>query len=255
MPFSVEEFHDLVRILEERPEWRRELRRLVLTDELLSLPEQVASLRAATAQRFQELAGRVAELAEAQRHTEKHLAELAEAQKRLEGEMKELAAQVKTLVEVVRPLPDSMAEVKGRLLEIDYRTKGPAYFGRIIRRAHILSQDELTALVGEAVDNGTLSDEQANEIYQADVVVRGRRQEDRAEVYLVVEVSWGVGTSDVERATRRAALLARAGVTAMPVVAGQWVTPEAGWLARRSRTWQLTDGSAIPPEPTSVSSS
>ena len=56
MPFSVEEFHDLVRILEERPEWRRELRRLVLTDELLSLPEQVASLRAATDERFQELA-------------------------------------------------------------------------------------------------------------------------------------------------------------------------------------------------------
>ncbi len=52
MPFSVEEFHDLVRILEERPEWRRELRRLVLTDEPLSLPEQVASLRAATEQRF-----------------------------------------------------------------------------------------------------------------------------------------------------------------------------------------------------------
>jgi hypothetical protein len=48
MPFSVEEFHDLVRILEERPEWRREIRRLVLTDELLSLPEQVVSLRAAT---------------------------------------------------------------------------------------------------------------------------------------------------------------------------------------------------------------
>src|SRR5262249_15030607 len=173
MSFTVKDFHDLVRILEERPEWRGELRRLVLTDELLSLPEQVASLRTATDERFQELARQIAELAEEQRHTEKHLAELDEAQKRLEGEMKELAAQVKTLAEVVRPLPDSMAEVKGRLLEIDYRTKGPAYFGRIIRRAHILSQDELTALVGEAVDNGTLSDEQADEIYKADVLVSG----------------------------------------------------------------------------------
>jgi len=31
MPFTVEEFRDLVRILEEKPEWRAELRRLILT--------------------------------------------------------------------------------------------------------------------------------------------------------------------------------------------------------------------------------
>jgi len=36
MPFTADEFHDLVRLVEARPEWRVELRRLVLTDELLS---------------------------------------------------------------------------------------------------------------------------------------------------------------------------------------------------------------------------
>jgi hypothetical protein len=87
------------------------------------------------------------------------------------------------------------------------------------------------------------------------VIVRGRRWEDQAEVYLVVEVSWGVGLSDVERATRRAALLARTGVTAIPVVAGQRVTPEADSLARRSQTWQVTDGRVFPPESAPVSSS
>src|SRR5919205_531469 len=55
MAFSVEEFHDLVRILEERPEWRSELRRLILTDQLLALPEQMTELRAYIEQRFQEL--------------------------------------------------------------------------------------------------------------------------------------------------------------------------------------------------------
>ena len=66
-----------MRLLEERPEWRREIRRLVLTDELLSLPEQVASLRAATGQRFQELIQQVAELADAQKRTEGEMTELA----------------------------------------------------------------------------------------------------------------------------------------------------------------------------------
>ena len=37
MPFAVEEFHDLIRLLETRPEWRADLRRLVLSEELLLL--------------------------------------------------------------------------------------------------------------------------------------------------------------------------------------------------------------------------
>src|SRR5213083_2963617 len=63
MPFTVEEFRDIVRILEEKPEWRAELRRLVLTEELLSLPEQVAVLRAETERRFQEMAATADKLA------------------------------------------------------------------------------------------------------------------------------------------------------------------------------------------------
>ena len=44
MAFTVEEFRDLVCILEEHPEWRAELRCLVLTDEILTLPELVRAL-------------------------------------------------------------------------------------------------------------------------------------------------------------------------------------------------------------------
>ncbi len=39
MACTIEEFRDLGRLLEEQPEWREELRRLVLTDALLTLPE------------------------------------------------------------------------------------------------------------------------------------------------------------------------------------------------------------------------
>jgi len=263
MPFTVEDFNDLVRILEEKPEWRAALRRQVLTDELLALPEQVASLRAETERRFQELV-------EAQKRIEGQIAELATAQKRAEEQVITLTAQMATLTTQVtelveaqkrtntqitelagisRILKDDMGEVKGSLLEIAYRTKGPAYFGRIIRRTHVLSPDELTALVENAVESGTLSDDQAEDIYEADVVVRGRRREDGAEVYLVVEVSWGVGTDDITRAARRAALLAHTGAATIPVVAGRWVTDEAEWLAREQQVWQLTNGRAIPPEP------
>ncbi len=52
MPFTVDEFRDLIRLLEERPEWRAELRHLLLTDELLSMPEQLAASRLETDRRL-----------------------------------------------------------------------------------------------------------------------------------------------------------------------------------------------------------
>ena len=66
MAFTIDDFKDLVELLNVHPEWRGELRRLVLTDELLELPAIVRDL--AEAQKCTEL--RVEELAEAQKRTE-----------------------------------------------------------------------------------------------------------------------------------------------------------------------------------------
>ena len=46
MTYTVGDFRDLVRLLEERPEWRAELRRHVLSDDLLELPAVVRHLAA-----------------------------------------------------------------------------------------------------------------------------------------------------------------------------------------------------------------
>jgi chromosome segregation ATPase len=120
MPFRVEDFHDLIRLLEAQPEWRAELRRLLLTDALLALPERLAELRADTDRRFQELieaqqrtetqvaalTQRVTSLAEAQQRTETQLTSLAEAQQRTE-------TQLAVLTRVVQTLTDNVGELKG----------------------------------------------------------------------------------------------------------------------------------------------
>jgi hypothetical protein len=77
---------------------------------------------------------------------------------------------------------------------------------------------------------------------------------DGTQVYLVVEVSWGVGPYDVECAARRAALLGRIGVAVMPVVTGARLTAEAGRLAQQHQVWQITAGHVILPEPAAFSS-
>jgi hypothetical protein len=125
---------------------------------------------------------------------------------------------------------------------------------RHLRRPQVLTSDELVTLLEDAREHGVFSDAEIQELYDADLVVRGRRAIDSTEVYLVVEVSWGVGPYDVERAARRAALLARIGVAVMPVVAGERLTAEADCLAQQHQVWQITAGHVIPPVPAAFSS-
>ncbi|HWQ14968.1 MAG TPA: hypothetical protein VNL77_19375, partial [Roseiflexaceae bacterium] len=97
MPFSIEEFAELLRLLEERPEWRGALRQQLLTAELLAVPDtlrQIAELQARTEARLAELAGRVDVLDGRLRRVQQQvggLAELVGASAELEGERALLA--------------------------------------------------------------------------------------------------------------------------------------------------------------------
>ena len=243
MAFTVRDFHDLVAILEQHPEWRAELRRLVLTEELLALPQVMRELVDAqqrteqrlerTEQRLERLEATVQALADALLRLEQLIAQLTEAHLRLDRRMERVEG--------------SVGDLKGIILESRYYNRAFAYFSRLVRRAHALSGDELHAMLEPAINQGLLSEEGADEVLQADVVVRGRQRDDGAEIYLVVEVSWGIGTGDVERAVRRASLLAQTGVQTLPVVAGERITDEAAELARAMRAWQVLDGQALPP--------
>lgn len=226
MSFTPDDFHSLVRIIETHPEWRADLRRLLLSEELLLLPGQFAQFRAQTEAQFQELRSAITHLVEAQQRTE---------------------AQIATLVEVGQKLETDVGTLKGWSLEYEYRSKALAYFSRVITRPHVLDSDELATLIYNAADAGVLTDAHAHEISLVDIVIRGKRGRGGPDVYLVVEVSRGVGEQDVDRAVQRAALLEQLGTPVIPVVAGRWVTPDAARFARASRAWQLRNGSVIPP--------
>jgi hypothetical protein len=255
MPFNVEDFQDLIRLLQERPEWRADLRRLVLTDELLALPELVRGLVQAQ-QRTEVRVGQLEESLESLRaETERRFQELAAGQLTLTQHMDDMRATIQSLEEstatltvVVGRLQDDVGELKGSDLERRYRERPFAYFHRLIRQAHTLSGDELNAVLDRALAAQQLTEEDVDEIVWADAIVRGRRREDGQEVYLVVEASWGVGPYDVQRADRRAKSLAKAGVTTLPVVAGMWVTPEGEAAARAIKVWRVTNGRVVAPE-------
>jgi len=243
MAFTVHEFHDLVALLTQHPEWRAEIRRLVLTEELVALPPIVH------------------DLAEAQQRTTQQMAQLTQQMAQLTQQVAQLIQQVAQLTQQVAQLTeaqqrterqiiqlqDNVGELKGIVLEERYRNRAFAYFSRLVRRTHALTGDELVALLERAVAEGHLSEDGMDEIALADVVVRGQQRESPGEVYLVVEVSWGVGPGNVERAVRRAALLAQTGLETMPVVAGERITDDAAELARAMRVWQVLDGRVTAP--------
>ncbi len=100
MAFTVEDFSGLLRLLHEHPEWRAQLRAILLGEELLSLPQLLRELadevrRLTEAHRRGE--ERLARLEEAQIRSEERLARLEEAQIRSEGRLARLEeAQIRS---------------------------------------------------------------------------------------------------------------------------------------------------------------
>jgi hypothetical protein len=202
MTFTVQEFHDLITLLEQQPAWREELRRLLLTDELLELPQIVR------------------QLVEAQRHTET----------------------------TVQRLVVQVGGLRGAEIERRYRERAPAYFAPFVRRIHALSVEEVAALLDELEARTPLDARDRAEILDTDLVVRGRRPADGAEMYLAVEVSAGIGRYHVERACERAQVLQRVtGKPAMGVVAGETITREGEDAVQRLHAWQVLDGRTSAP--------
>ncbi len=261
MPFTVRDFQDLVRALERRAEWRAELRRLLLTDELLALPEVVRGLAdqvAGLAAQVRELAAGHASLVAEVRELAAGHASLVARVDDLTGQVRELTQQVRDLTEQVRVLAvaqrrtdDRLGRLEGRDLERWYRERASSVFHRILARARLVDHGELAPMLDAAVEAGAITEDERAEVLLADVAVRGRREQ--REAYALAEVSLVVDAEDLHRAVARARLLERAtGRPVVPVVAGERIAAGVAEEARAAGVWRLLDGRAeMEPSPSS----
>jgi hypothetical protein len=276
MAFTADDLKAFIRALAEHTEARAELARLLaehflreLRDEMRAIAEaqrrtdQHLEALAEAQRRTEERVGRVEEqlallaeaqrrteerveaLAEAQRRTEERVEALAEAQRRTEERVEALAEALRRLTETVDRLAHDVTILKGMSLETHYLLHADGLFGAIARGIRVLDGPAKESLLGPAIEAGRLSPEEAVDVRRADVLAVGRRED--AEVYLVAEISWAIDQTDVERARDRAALLQRAGVRALPIVAGQVIHPEVDEVARASGVWRVLDGSVRAP--------
>ena len=120
---------------------------------------------------------------------------------------------------------DRMEGQLGNLTGTSYERKIAKRAARTVRRyldildaelVYSLSNPEsphLSNLLYQATEVHLVSDEQANDLEDADQILLGQNP-DREPIYVVAEVSITVGDSDVDRAARRAHILQTAGGTA-----------------------------------------
>ena len=264
MAFTVEDFEDMLRILEEKPEWQERMRRAILTRDLLELPERFAELRQV-----------VQELAEAQRRTEQRVEELAEAQRRTEQRVEELAVGYESLTAEVRELRAIVAEMQrifdARLERLErVQEQHTAQLGQLQR----WQEGETGRRKGEQYERDTVGDApvlffggrggspkepevrtqvgiwlrpyflQGYEITKRENPLRADLIWWKGERVAVVEIGVKISRDDVERVKTRANTLRQAGIDAFPVVIGEeWGAPEIEALAQTEGVeWYVRGG-------------
>ena len=185
--------------------------------------------------------------AESTARMDRYAEERAEAQDRIDRQFAEIGKRVDELTAITRSHTDDIGTLKGWNLEDRFRERPSAYLRSFFRRARACTDRELDKLLDSGLERGVITEDDWEEVRLADVVVRGRRRDDGTEVFLVVEVSWGVGLYDLERAVRRAGILGRLVAPVLPMVAGRGVTAEARSRCDADGVWLVLDGRVVPP--------
>jgi len=227
---AIQDVDDLIQQLRQHPEWRDALRREILTEELLSLPQLVRELIGAQKQTDERLGSLAA-----------HVGELAEALRQTQNQVSELVKQVRALAEVQRRTEERVGGFEGKSLERDYFEKAYAYFDDILRKIRVIPWSEVAVLLDRAEER--ISRKERKQVMEADLIIHGRRLEDKKETYLLGEISVGIGLEDVHRAAQRAKIFTR--VTEKPVipaVGGKRIIPEARELAQELGVSVFLDG-------------
>ena len=252
----IDTFDDLVSVLDRNPDYQRRLRQRFLDEEFLQLPAQTRALTErvnAHTEQIRALTERVNANTEQIRANTEQIQALTE---RVNANTEQISAnteQIRALTEQVKELVQQMKAVVAQLGRHDnrlgrlgqrtdylmgsdaewrFRRNAGAYFGDILRRIRVIDNNDLAIQVDDAIVAGAFERADRRFVLALDLALRGRDWDTNEEKCLAVEVSVGLGQSDVERAKSRAMLLEKLlGIPAIPVVAGYSIALEFQQLA------------------------
>jgi archaellum component FlaC len=230
-----------LKALKEDPEFAADVRALLLSEDLLNLPPKFDRME----KKVDRIEYKVDKLEERQARSEERQARSEERQDRLEKKVDKLGEEVGVLkkdvdtlkkdvgtlkqdvdtlkqdVDILKKdvniLKKDVAYLKGSDRERWYRDKAHAVFGRLVLKGKPF-EEKAAEILWDAYKRGQISKEERDEVLSADLLWSGER--DGKFVVLVVEVSFTISQDDFERAKKRAEILRKLGILAIPVVGG-----------------------------------
>ena len=232
---TVNTIEDLIRILDERPEWNEALRTRMLSRELLELPQTFAEFAESAERRLATLETALAEfvastnerltaletsmsdlqstLAEFVTNTDRRLLALETGQTRLDARLAPIAAS---------HARDGALRMVARIVRVvgcrDYR---------------VLDLGDVLNMIDDA-DTGGIPANELTSFENADIIIEATRRDTGESHYVAVEASYTGNWRDVDRATSNAGYLTRfTGRPAHAVVAAQRIRPGIERLVER----------------------
>ena len=233
---TINDISDLVRILREDPDWAEAVRSVLLTQELKSLPERFDKFVELTRENNELVNRRLERLEEGQQRLEEGQQRIESRMDRMEGRLGNLEGsdiERRARENILNIAKDELDLSRGSILLARGRNIDPEFLGSI-NNAEVL---------------GLITEEQADHVLLADIIIRARRAEDRRYVHGVFEVSSTIGLNDIRRVRERAdAVAAATGEEAVAAVIGGTVQPPQRAQAEEMDVQVLIPAMFRPPE-------
>ena len=215
------EYQHLLDFLDSNPEYLQDMRARLLLPDLIALPEQFAQLVGLVT----DLSASLQAFAEA---TDRRLDALeghaAETNRRLTS----LETNLASLQTNVTSLNGSDLENRARLNILNIAMNELALTrGRILLAADRDTDHGFLEAINAAEEAGRITEQQADHVMVADIIIRARRADDKRHVHAAFEVSRTIRLDDIRRAHDRTATVAAAtGEATIAAVVGEVIQPQ-----------------------------
>ena len=193
------EYQHLLDFLDSNPEYLQDMRTRLLMPDLIALPEQFAQLVGLVT----DLSASFQAFAEA---TDRRLTSLETNVASLQGSDLENRARLN----ILNIAMNELGLTRGRILLATGRDTEPGFL----------------ATINAAEEAGLITEQQADHVLVADIIIRARRTDDKRYVHAVFEVSRTIRLDDITRAHGRAATVASTtGEPTIAAVVGELIQP------------------------------
>ena len=193
------EYQHLLDFLDSNPEYLQDMRTRLLMPDLVALPEQFAQLVGLVT----DLSASFQAFAEA---TDRRLTSLEANVASLQGSDLENRARLN----ILNIAMNELGLTRGRILLATGRDTEPGFL----------------ATINAAEEAGLITEQQADHVLVADIIIRARRADDKQYVHAVFEVSRTIRLDDITRAHGRAATVASTtGEPTIAAVVGELIQP------------------------------